>query len=67
MFCPKYLAILKLFFFKKNLSVYYKFALQKDLQAISKKLHKKRMFEEDADSGCKAVLSLEPEKAGNSP
>ncbi|XP_015280785.1 PREDICTED: HORMA domain-containing protein 2 [Gekko japonicus] len=36
---------------------------QKDLQAISKKLHKKRILEEDADFGCKAVLSLDPERA----
>ncbi|KAL8180503.1 UNVERIFIED_CONTAM: hypothetical protein K2H54_026124 [Gekko kuhli] len=36
---------------------------KKDLQAISKKLHKKRILEEDADLGCKAVLSLDPERA----
>ncbi|XP_077164602.1 HORMA domain-containing protein 2 isoform X3 [Paroedura picta] len=36
---------------------------QKDLQTISKKLHKKRMLEKNADSDCKTVLSLDPERA----
>ncbi|XP_048370633.1 HORMA domain-containing protein 2 [Sphaerodactylus townsendi] len=36
---------------------------KKDLQAINKKLDKKSILEDDVDSGCKAVLSLDPKRA----